>query len=938
MTETKAGRCTEQVDSLDSQLARLLREQVDDWTKGAPRPLRAYLDERPGLPDRAEAIVELVNQELLLRIARGETPEPAQYLAEFPDLIEPLQRLFEVHALPSADGGSSRATMIITPEVEGAGSLRSDAALPSIPGYDIKGPIGRGGVGIVYLARHHGLQRDVALKFLHEARQKDSNEIARFRREAAAAARCQHPNLVQIHDIGEHAGHLCLALEYVAGGHLGRSLAGRPQPPRPAAELVETLARAMDHAHTQGVVHRDLKPANVLLTADGHPKITDFGLAKLNDASAHTELGVMVGTLAYMAPEQVRSRPDEIGPRTDIHALGLILYEALTGQPPYRGETPEQILHAILNDEPKSPSGHQPGVPRDLEAICLKCLEKEPSRRYRTAAELAEDLRRFLHGEPVAARRVGPAGRLWRWCRRNPRVASLAASLAAVLLLGGSAFVVQTYRHNLQLQAEVKRTQEKATEASRNAAQAERNAVDARRHYQDARLALQAMLARVNDKRLTGVPKLLDLRRGLQEDARDFYDRVLSQIDSKDPEVRVDTARALAEAAALQFKLGQPDLAIETIRRAVQMAEGLLSEQADKVEYMELETDCLQKLGATLYLTQRWDETIAASREALKMANQVAEARRDDPSKQELLAMCHTTLGNAVLATRNRSDALTHYEAATRIRKAIDPLKLPGVTLRIAESLVNEAVVMWNREEFEKAADILHGAERILLDIPPEQRNDGGNWVGSLCHVYTNWGGVLMHMNHIDEAIDLLGAGIRQIERYMQDEPNDAGSRHVCLTLHGNRAIALGGKGDHIESAREWARVLELSPQPVPHGYRIRWAIELFKSRETERAAAEVSRVKTDEVKSGEDCYVFAIYCALRAAAARKEGIRSGDTQQKLEASSIAHALRWLQAAAAGGFFDDPTNRGHAKTEPDLDILRGNPEFQRLFDARSDKP
>jgi tetratricopeptide (TPR) repeat protein len=432
MSDTSNRRGLVAEAPLDPALEVLLCELVDDWMAGTPRPLRAYLDRRPDLAGRREAVIELVNQEVVLRQARGETPRPVDYLAEFPEWTESLERLFEVHALTSGDGDPDHRTAIQSLSEGSLVPAPAGAGLPQVPGYEIERYLGRGGMGIVYLARHQGLNRKVALKLLQESRQDDPGLVARFRREAEAAARCQHPNLVQIHDVGEHDGELYLALEYVAGGHLGRTLAGRPQRPRRAAELVETLARAIEHAHAQGVVHRDLKPANVLLGPNGQPKITDFGLAKLKDSPTQTELGVVVGTLAYMAPEQVRARSGEIGPRTDIHALGAILYEALTGRPPYRAETPERILHAILAEEVVPPSGRQPGVPRDLEAICLKCLEKEPTRRYATAADLAEDLRRFLDGRPTAARPASVAERCLRWCRRNR---GAVAAMAALLLL-----------------------------------------------------------------------------------------------------------------------------------------------------------------------------------------------------------------------------------------------------------------------------------------------------------------------------------------------------------------------------------------------------------------------------------------------------------------------------------------------------------------------
>jgi eukaryotic-like serine/threonine-protein kinase len=432
MSDTTAGYRPDDGHSLDTELESLLGELIQDWKSGTPQPLRAYLERRPELIGRPVVVVELINQEVILRQMLGERPQPADYLAEFPELTESLERLFEVHALTFDTVQLPQGTMAGSAFVRPHTTRPAAGRLPEIPGYEIERFLGRGGMGIVYLARHQGLNRRVALKLLQESSQDDPGLVARFRREAEAAARCQHPNLVQIHDVGEHAGEHYLALEYVSGGHLGRALAGAPQPPRKAAELVETLARAIDHAHAQGVIHRDLKPANVLLTADGQPKITDFGLAKLRDGSTNTEVGTVLGTLAYMAPEQVQARSGEIGPRTDIHALGAILYEALTGRPPYRAETPERILHAILAEEVVPPSVRQPGVPRDLEAICLKCLEREPSRRYATAADLAEDLRRFLDGRPTAARPASTVQRAFRWCQRNR---GAVAAIAALLLL-----------------------------------------------------------------------------------------------------------------------------------------------------------------------------------------------------------------------------------------------------------------------------------------------------------------------------------------------------------------------------------------------------------------------------------------------------------------------------------------------------------------------
>jgi serine/threonine protein kinase len=241
---------------------------------------------------------------------------------------------------------------------------------------------------------------------------------------------------VQIHEVGEHHGLPFFSLEYCPGGSLERKLGGTPLPPREAATLVEHLARAMVAAHQESVLHRDLKPANVLLAEDGTPKITDFGLAKKLDTAGQTASGAVLGTPSYMAPEQAGCKPGEVGPAADVYALGAILYECLTGRPPFRAATSLDTVLQVLSEEPVPPSRLLPALPRDLETVCLKCLHKDPARRYASAGSLGDDLERFLKGEPIQARPVGTLERGWRWCRRNPAVAALLAAVMLVLVLG----------------------------------------------------------------------------------------------------------------------------------------------------------------------------------------------------------------------------------------------------------------------------------------------------------------------------------------------------------------------------------------------------------------------------------------------------------------------------------------------------------------------
>jgi WD40 repeat protein len=382
----------------------------------------------------------------------------------------------------------------------------ADAGLPAVAGYEILGELGRGGMGVVYQARQKGLKRLVALKVILAGARAGARERARFRAEAEAVARLQHPNIVQIYEISEREGLLCLALEFIDGGSLAQRIAGSPQPPRAAAELVEVLSRAIHSAHKQNVVHRDLKPANVLLTAAGVPKIADFGLAKrLDDESAPTESGSILGTPSYMAPEQVQGRGHGIGPATDIYALGAILYELLSGRPPFKGASPMDTVLQVIHDEPVPPSRLQRHLPRDLETICLKCLARAPAGRYPSAAALADDLRRFLDGTPIQARPAGRFETAWKWARRHPAVAALLAAVVVVTALGFAGTLGQWY--------EAAGARDRAVEERRQKDEQWRAAEAARAEAENAlyysRIAQSELLWRAGD--LIGAEQALDL-------------------------------------------------------------------------------------------------------------------------------------------------------------------------------------------------------------------------------------------------------------------------------------------------------------------------------------------------------------------------------------------------------------------------------------------
>jgi serine/threonine protein kinase len=456
------------------------------WARDKAKSLAEVLVERRALSSERHALVEALVQELLkqhggdlgksLAVVSARAAAAPQ-LKDIADSGRTRSRAEPAAAAapppPAAGDGKTVHTEEATrgpggpaPAADPFATLRSAAgegqaqpgALPSIGEYEVLGELGRGGMGVVYKARQKTLKRVVALKMILGGIHAGPEELARFHAEAQAVARVQHPNIVQIYEIGTHEGGAFLALEFVDGGSLEKRLREAPLAPRPAARLLEAVARAVHAAHQQNVIHRDLKPANILLSFSAlsesgaragpgpaplserplnelTPKITDFGLAKrLDEDSQQTRTGAVMGTPCYMAPEQASGRVREIVPATDVYALGAILYEMLTGRPPFRGVSAVDTLLMVRHDEPVPPRRLQPKVPRDLETICLKCLQKDPKKRYDSALALAEDLAQFQAGAPIRARPMGRAERAWRWCRRNP----VPAGLLLAVTLGGA--------------------------------------------------------------------------------------------------------------------------------------------------------------------------------------------------------------------------------------------------------------------------------------------------------------------------------------------------------------------------------------------------------------------------------------------------------------------------------------------------------------------
>jgi serine/threonine-protein kinase len=545
-----------------------------------------------------------------------------------------------------------------------------EPVLPRIPGYEVEGVLGHGGMGIVFRARHLRLNRPVAVKMLLAGGYAGPRERGRFQREAEAVAALRHPNVVQVYDVGDADGRPYFTMELVDGPSLGRKLAGTPQTARDAAALLATLSGAVQAAHACGIVHRDLKPANVLLTAEGTPKITDFGLARRLDAGARvTQTGVAMGTPSYMAPEQALGRPDAVGPAVDVYALGAILYELLTGRPPFRAATAAETVRQVISQEPAPPSRLNDKVPRDLETICLKCLHKDPGRRYASAAALADDLKRFGEGRPIQARPVGWAERSWRWGRRNPAAASALAAAVALLALssgGGTWFVQQRAERRAEAAQRNREVRNEVGTAVDQAAILRQGF-----HFNEARALLEQAWQQLEPAGPA------DLRRLVEQARADL--RLVE---------RLDDARSLGNARTLGASL-------ETGKLDPSLAEPLYA-AALKDADLGREGDDVNAVASRVRDSAVRVEVVAA-------LDDWASITRDLRRREWLLAVAREADGDAA---RNRLRQLELWRDGTRLTRTMQEASGTELTPLLATALVRVA-----RESGADAQHVLIGVQ-----------------------------------------------------------------------------------------------------------------------------------------------------------------------------------------------------------------------------------
>ena len=713
---------------------------------------------------------------------------------------------------------------------------------PPVPGYEIERELGRGGMGVVYLARQPEIDRPVALKMLRAGVLADDDARVRFTEEARVVARLRHPNVVQLYEAGEAHGQPYLALEYVPGPTLAAHADGQPQPVAWAAELVERLAAAMQYAHEQGVIHRDLRPGNVLLSiaergirnaelrtgspardsayriprSEFQPKVADFGLAKvLGDSPVQTQSGLTAGTPGYMAPEQVRGDRAGIGPWTDVYALGVILYELLTGRTPFPTLNPTAAMVATTETMPPPPRRSRPDIPRDIETVCLKCLAKSPRERYLTAAELAADLGRFRAGRPVLARRAGFAERAWKLARRNPVATSLTTALAVSLVVGFVGAMI------LWRQAETRGAESEAARKRAEKAEAE------------AKAALAALEARQSDLTalntfllddIIAAPRPKGYAKGgtgggvtVREAVAAAADKIDKRFAGK-PRLAASAEHTLGESFR---QMGDYPAAVKHLTRAVELREPL--DPADPAGL----TASRHSLAVALTSLGKAKESVPLFRQVLADSN--LDERKAATTRRDL---------GLTLIRLNEPDAA--IEVLTEAHRAQEKLFGPGHAQ--ANSTLNSlASAHMKAKQYERALELGREVVRQAEAFPPDSVNRA--------YSLHTLGAALHHKDQFAEAETALVAAIEVHGRSVGAEhPDTIG---MVVTLARTR-IKLG---KYAEVEKQLTAAAPIAAKAFGPGFRLTREIRAM------RAAALSQLGRSDEAEAE----VVALVAATRA-------------------------------------------------------------------------
>lgn len=808
------------------------------------------------------------------------------------------------------------------------------------PRYEIVEEIGRGGSGIVYKARQAGLDRLLAWKVLISGSRASPAELARFRREAQALALLDHPLIVKVHDFGEQEGCPFLALELVEGPTLARRLARGPVDPRQVAVWVRDLALAVEYAHQRSVHHRDLKPQNILLSIQSAvrggkipeetgvlvedsqyvPRLADFGLARFGDDSVfRTRTGETLGTPAYLAPEMTGTRHGtDVAATVDVYGLGTILYECLTGRPPFVGSSHLEILSAVVHAEPPSIRILRHSVPRDLAVICHRCLQKNPLHRFPSAAALAEDLDRFLKGEPVSSRPVSWLERAVRWCRRNPWKA-VAASLAGLGVLAVPAAGVY---HNAQLRLE------KSTAQAR---------------YESTRSTLWEMLHSLNTGQAQSIPQLAELSEKQTAQALALF-RELSEADPSD-QSQLDVARAEIMAGTLAILLGKTADGEPHLQRAIEICSRLKDRSRVSEQALGQLATALNKRGVGLLNGPDRTHSISCLSQALDIHRQLLKQNPHDRHWKSGVAWSLMNLGSAWQTLGDYGRAIPLLEESVAITDALvrespDAADSDSHRQAAAGSRINLASIhlaQENRVAAEAAfREGLEELEKLLVRMP-----DSKSVVEDLSVGLLNYSNLLASLDRVEDAVASCTRARELVLAKLAIEPNHALLRHNLFLVTANRANLNGTRNVLPEASQDWKEAVELAPDPAMKIYCGQMRIRcLAKLGEISAARTELEAIDESALQPAEQFLQATCWALLGDAWLEVKESGTGSPAGAEATAALVRAWNLLVRLQSEGHLD-AVQREHLRTSPEclgLKNSRSDEEWSALVGSSGDPP
>jgi eukaryotic-like serine/threonine-protein kinase len=832
---------------------------------------------------------------------------------------------------------------------------------PQVAGFEIERVLGAGGMGIVYKAWQPALERSVALKMIRAGAGARPEDIVRFQAEAKAVAGIEHNNIVKIFGIGEQDGLPYFSLEYLSGGSLAQKVGGKPQPADEAARIVEILARAIHVAHGRKVIHRDLKPANILIADDGTLKITDFGLVKrLEGDSKQTRSGSILGTPSFMAPEQAKGDSQAVGPAADQYALGAILYDLLTGRPPFQGTSVLDTLDMVRGKEPVPPSQLQPKTPRDLETICLKCLEKVIDRRYPDVLALAEDLRRFSARETILARPVSDAEKLWRWCQRNRRVAALSAAVALLLMtvaIGSAIAAVKLANANAVAEQKRQEAERAAvTVSQKNQELGEANAVaEQKRQEAERKKKLAVAAARAaNEQNRNGVEADVELIVLLTRTLRDVpaiqkireqtLDKTIARLaaaaremtnlrrdvdwDPKDEEINWRSlARAYQAQASVSRSRNQFTSAMEHYRQAEEIIARLAAADPSNLDLQVLLLKTQRELGnVSMYSLRDTEGAQKYFRRAIEISRAcLAKKPGHDPYKIEL-ANSLGKLAGSEMALGHLDKAHKLYLEEIQVRESLSPDQARDWEVRreLSGHYAELAALTARMGDLDEAQRLIDRCASIRDEVAAERPD---SWPAQQGRALTyNLQGTMRFPMRGDAkaARAFFQKSLEIFGKRAQTDPADFENKHELVqTLYFDATSALhsGDKNGADKGYHECLRICEeLATEPKPKGPQIFLMLAAARCGDHVRAA-NIAKSLVDVPPDNEELYIQAAcgYALAAAAAGSDAGLA------KLYTERAIHCVRTAQKR---GWADLMT----LEHDTDLEPIRNDPAFKTLLD------